>query len=88
MNLLMVARNDGADSFFRIVAPGRMLRYNGYDVEVRALRHDDPENCDWLVLNRHETADVVLLVEEFKRAGRRVVYDVDDWLQSVPPSVY
>ena len=84
MKILFATRTDGADAWFRAVAPASMMRYNGMDVEARAFRGGDPDEFDAIVLQRHCDPVAELMAREFKNKGKPVIYDCDDWLFGMP----
>jgi hypothetical protein len=85
MRVLFGLRSDGADSFFRGYGPASMLRYQGVEVQVGIADPGAAKEYDILVLNRHCTAEAEVVAKAFQRAGKVVVYDVDDWLFGMPP---
>lgn len=86
MKVLFGLRNDGADGWFRGTAPASMLRYQGIDATAGIPTVDHADEYDVLILCRHADPVAELIVAEFQRAGKPVVYDVDDWLFGLPPS--
>lgn len=87
MRALFGVRSNAADAYYRAIAPGTMMRYSGYDVEVRRPTVDDADEFDVLVLQRHCDAIAELIMIEFQRKGKPVIYDCDDWLFGLPPTV-
>lgn len=85
MKILFAVRNDGADAYFRAVAPASMLRFQGVECEARSVSLEDAAEYDILVLQRHCSVESELLTIEFHAHGKKVVYDVDDWLPGIPP---
>lgn len=86
MKILFATRTDGADAWFRAAGPASLMRYNGVDVEARRFRGDDPDEFDVLWLQRHCDPMSELMAREFQSKGKKVIYDVDDWLFGLPPS--
>lgn len=85
MKILFGVRHDGADGYFRARAPASVLRYNGVETACRGVAFEDADDFDVLVLQQHSSAAAELLVHEFHRKGKKVIYDVDDWLRGMPP---
>jgi glycosyltransferase involved in cell wall biosynthesis len=85
MKILFGVRHDGADGYYRAIAPASVLRYNGIETACRGPSFEDADDFDVLVLQRHCSAAAELLVHEFHRKGKKVIYDVDDWLRGMPP---
>lgn len=85
MKILFGVRHDGADGYFRAAAPASVLRYNGIDTACRMPSFEDADDFDVLVLQRHCNPAAELLLHEFHRKGKKVIYDVDDWLRGMPP---
>jgi len=46
----------------------------------------DIDDFDILWLQQHADAETEVLARAYKEAGKKVVYDVDDWLFAMPPS--
>jgi glycosyltransferase involved in cell wall biosynthesis len=85
MRILFAVRNDGADAYFRAIAPASMLRFQGIECEARAITPDDADDFDVLVLQRHCSPIAELVMRIFQEKGKLVVYDTDDWLFGIPP---
>jgi len=85
MKILAATRDDAA-SYYRITAPFSILRYRGYDIDIRPAFVEAAETYDILYLNMHASAMAELVGRAFKDAGKHVIYDVDDWLFECPPS--
>jgi glycosyltransferase involved in cell wall biosynthesis len=85
MKILFGVRHDGADGYYRAIAPASVLRYNGIETACRGPSFEDADDFDVLVLQRHCSPAAELLVHEFHRKGKKVIYDVDDWLRGIPP---
>lgn len=86
MRVLFGTRSDGADAYFRAVAPASVMRYNGYDVDARTPMVNDADDYDVLILQRHADPVAELIMREFQDRGKPVIYDCDDWLFGIPPS--
>lgn len=85
MKVLFGIRHDGADSYFRALAPASVLRWQGIECEARMPALQDAEDYDILVLQRHCSMGGELVMREFQEYGKKVIYDVDDWLFGIPP---
>ena len=83
---IMVADRFDAASYYRIGAPFSLLKYRGVDAEVGIPAINESEKFDILWLQMHADAEAELLARVYKDLGKRVVYDVDDWLFDLPPS--
>jgi len=84
IKVLFAVRNNGADAYFRAIAPATILRYQGIQAEARRASFDDVTEFDVLVLQRHCDEVAVTLTQAFQGAGKAVIYDVDDWLFELP----
>lgn len=86
IRVLFATRNDGADGYFRAIAPVSILRYQGVQAEARTAAFEDVQAFDVLVLQRHCSEAAISLARSFQDAGKPMVYDVDDWLFGLPPN--
>lgn len=86
MKVLFAVRNNGADAWYRAVAPASVLRYNGWDVTTQGLHLSNSDEFDVLVLQRQCDSAAELIMRDFQGQGKPVIYDVDDWLFGMPPS--
>ena len=85
MRVLFGIRNDGADAFYRAVAPASFLRFQGIEAEARGVSLADAADFDILILQRQCSPAAEVIMREFQDRGKPVVYDVDDWLGGIPP---
>ncbi|RKY14065.1 MAG: hypothetical protein DRP52_01110 [Planctomycetota bacterium] len=85
--ILFATRNNGADSFFRASAPASLMRFNGMSVTVGNLSLDDAQQFDVLILQGHCDLAAEVVARDFKDAGKPVIYDVDDYLFGITPSI-
>jgi len=85
MKVLFGIRHDGADSYFRAIAPASVLRWQGVECDARAVALEDADDYDILVLQRHCSLAGELALRAFQDKGKKVIYDVDDWLFGIPP---
>jgi hypothetical protein len=86
MKVLFAVRNDGADAYFRAVAPASVLRYNNVEAEAGTAALSDVDEYDVLVIQRQCSLAAEVVMRDFQDEGKPVIYDVDDWLFSIPPS--
>jgi len=86
IKVLFAIRNNGADGYFRAVAPASLLRYQGVQAEARTAAFEDAGEFDVLVLQRHCSEAAISLARSFQDRGKPVIYDVDDWLFGLPPN--
>jgi len=86
MRALFAIRNDGADAYFRAIAPASILRFHGYEADARSIALEDADKYDALVLQRHCSPIAELAMRVFQEQGKPVIYDVDDWLGGIPPT--
>lgn len=87
LEVLAATRWD-ASSYYRIEAPFGVLEALGYNVDIRPLSVEvvRRKRYDVLWLQQHADPLSVLAARLFKERGGLLVYDMDDWLYSIPPS--
>ena len=85
VKVLFGIKNDGADAYFRAIAPASMMRYNGYLAEARVPAMIDADEFDVLILQGHTTPEAELLARLFQEQGKPMIYDVDDLIEEMPP---
>jgi len=86
MKIFGAYRGD-ASSYYRITAPFSVLRYRTkHEFVVSRLSMEAVMDCDVLWLQQHASATAEVVARDFKAAGGRIIYDVDDWLFDIPPS--
>ena len=83
---VLAAWRDNAANYYRTQAPALVLKYRGFDVDVKTPSMGDASEYDILWLQMHADPLTDIVVREFKDAGKKVLYDVDDWLFDIPPS--
>lgn len=83
---ILAAYRDNAANYYRVQCPFNVLRLRGYDVEIRQPAIEDAKDFDVLWLQMHSDPMSDILIREFKDAGKKIVYDMDDWVFEVPPS--
>ena len=83
---ILAALRDNAANYFRTQCPFLVLKYGGLEVDVRPLSLGIAAEYDILWLQMHAEPLAEMVRREFQDAGKRVVYDVDDWLFEMPPS--
>lgn len=83
---VLAAFRDNAANYYRLQCPAMVLKQQGLDVDIKRLSLDDVGEYDVLWLQMHAEPVVDIVMREFKEAGKRVVYDVDDWVFGLPPS--
>lgn len=75
--------------FYRCKLPARALKAKGHQVKYIACGADIPDQWinwpDVVVFSRTYPRDPLIHLRAFKRAGKRVVYELDDDLWSVNP---
>ena len=82
----MAATRRDAASYYRILCPFSVLKYQGWNVEIGTPSLSEVPQYDVLWLQQHADAGAEILARAYKDAGKIVVYDVDDWLFDLPPS--
>ena len=93
MNILYILDSPyafrGGCWFYRNHLPAEELRKRGHDVAFISLGSNVPEKwMSWpgtVVFSRYYPRDPLILMREYKRLGKRVVYEVDDDLWTVNP---
>ncbi len=86
MKVLGAYRGDAA-GYFRIVAPFSVLSFSTeHTFSVATPTLASSEQFDILWLNQHSDPVAEIIVRDFKDYGRSVIYDVDDFLFSMPVS--
>jgi len=85
VRILFGIRHDGADAYFRAIAPASVLRYQGIDAYARGVSLEDADEFDLLVLQRQCSPATEIIMRAFQEKGKAVIYDVDDWLFGIPP---
>lgn len=87
MKILGAYRSD-AGGYYRVAAPFSMLTYRYPDESwhVKTPTTESVHEYDLLWLYQHADPVAEIVAREFKRAGKPVVYDVDDWLFGLPAS--
>lgn len=85
MRVMAATRHD-ASSYYRILSPFSILQYRGVDVKIGRPSIREVGAFDVLWMHQHADAEMELLAREYKDAGKRLVYDLDDWLFAIPPS--
>jgi len=85
MRVMAASRRDAA-SYYRILCPFSILKYRGLPVTIGRPSIQEIEDYDVLWLQQHADAETEVLARAYKEAGKKIVYDVDDWLFDIPPS--
>lgn len=83
---VLAALRDNAANYYRVQAPFMVLKRMGAAVTLKSPVLGDVDDYDVLWLHMHADANADIIAHEFKRAGKVVVYDVDDDLWDMPPS--
>jgi glycosyltransferase involved in cell wall biosynthesis len=90
--ILLICDGGGVSEFYRSATPYRMLAQAGH-IEIESDPGDNPALIDRLdqfdaaVFSRSDTDIHSLIIRECKMRGIRVIYDVDDNLDLIPPSI-
>lgn len=90
--VLSVCEERGVSEFYRTVTPYGLLAQNGY-IELETTSGQNPavidnlRHYDAVVFARADSPAASLLLREAKLAGLRVVFDIDDNLILLPPSI-
>lgn len=87
MKILVTNRGD-ASTYYRSIAPFSVLHLcEELDVTFTNILHPEAaEQYDVLWLQMDVGSDIEVVVHAFQQQGKRVIYDVDDWLFAYPPS--
>jgi hypothetical protein len=90
--VLTICDHAGVSEFYRTVTPYRLLAENGY-IELETSSGQNPavvdnlHHFDAVVFSRADTPVTSLILREAKEAGVRIIYDIDDNLFLLPPSI-
>jgi len=87
MRILAVNHRDAA-AYYRLIEPLSILSLSeGLDVTfTRSPQVAAAEEYDVLWLQMDYGGDIEVVAREFQALGGKVIYDVDDWLFTYPPS--
>lgn len=88
MRILQVGTNENGCWWYRNHLPSEFLRSRGHEVTFIAGQGEsiDLAAYDVFVFSRLSSDEVSDFVEEIKRAGKKIVYEVDDAMDIVPQS--
>src|SRR5262245_54788865 len=92
LRVLTICDHAGVSEFYRTVTPYRLLAEAGL-IELETSSGQNPgvidnlRHFDAIVFSRADTPVTSLILREAKLAGVRVVYDIDDNLILLPPSI-
>ena len=93
MNILYILDSPyafrGGCWFYRNHLPAEALKNRGHDIAFISLGSNIPDKWmefpDTVVFSRYYPRDPLILMREYKRLGKRVIYEVDDDLWTVNP---
>ena len=83
--IVMLSDNDGC-GFWRMRLPAKFMPGDGWfaDITSAAVKYDRLLEYDTIFVQRFHEWDAFYVLERLKKAGKRIIYDIDDDLFSIP----
>jgi len=79
---------EASDSYWRMVQPARYLNTSRFNVDIssKEIIYDYLMSYDTIVCQRINRWDQFYVLEKLKKAGKKIVYDLDDNIFDIPES--
>lgn len=83
--IIMLSDNDGC-GFWRMRLPARFMPGDGWfaDITSAVVKYERLLEYDTIFVQRFHEWDAFYVLEKLKKAGKRIIYDIDDDLFSIP----
>lgn len=85
---VLMVRDESACGYWRMVIPARYMNRNKYEINVTQVEtaYDYFLEYDVILVQRLHSWSEYYILEDLKRAGKRIVYDIDDDMFHIDPS--
>jgi glycosyltransferase involved in cell wall biosynthesis len=83
--IVMLSDNDGC-GYWRMRLPTRSMKMDGWyaDITSAMVKYEQLLEYETIFVQRFHEWDAFYVLERLKKAGKRIVYDIDDDLFSIP----
>lgn len=80
-------KDKGSSGWWRMVLPSRMMEVEGWSFDCTAaqVEYDSLLEYDTIFVQRIHDWESFYMLEKLKKAGKRIVYDIDDDLFNITP---